>query len=71
MSNKAGQRFIKLKKVIELTSLSKSSIYNKMKDGTFPSNIPTTENGSVGWIESEILNWIQEKINAARGTATQ
>ena len=30
------RRLIKLKKVVELTGLSRSSIYRKMKSGDFP-----------------------------------
>jgi len=51
-------RIIKLKEVMNLTSLSRASIYRYLKENTFPSQIKIGVR-SVGWKESEILDWIE------------
>ncbi|MEV9634019.1 AlpA family phage regulatory protein [Burkholderia pseudomallei] len=56
----------RLKRVCELTGLSRSSIYNRMDprspyyDATFPRSfsLSSTANGAVGWDEEEILAWV-------------
>lgn len=55
-------RFIRLKEVEELTGLKRATIYLYMKQGKFPQNVPLFGN-SVGWLESEIKQWMQNKIN--------
>ncbi|TVP09637.1 MULTISPECIES: helix-turn-helix transcriptional regulator [Shewanella] len=60
-------RLIKLKEVLNLTALSRASVYRMMADGKFPSSVSLGER-SVGWVEEEILNWIEERI-AARDTS--
>ncbi|MGK0269457.1 MAG: prophage regulatory protein [Cocleimonas sp.] len=54
-------RLIKLKEVMHLTALGRSSIYKMMEDKTFPKSINLGIR-SVAWIESEILEWIEEII---------
>ncbi|UKH19990.1 helix-turn-helix transcriptional regulator [Actinobacillus pleuropneumoniae] len=56
------QRFIKIDEVIAVTTLSETQIYRKMKAGEFPKNISIGANSKV-WLESEIQDWITEKIN--------
>ena len=58
-------RIMKRPAVEEATGLSRSSIYGKMKEGTFPQAIKLSER-SVGWIESEIQDWLHERISASR-----
>ena len=43
------------------TGLSRSTIYDLMKDHKFPRQVPLGEK-SVGWLESEIQNWIAERV---------
>lgn len=52
--------------VQEITGLSRSSIYEKMKKGNFPKAIKLGER-AVGWIEAEVLDWLQEQIKRSRG----
>jgi prophage regulatory protein len=54
-------RLIKLKEVIEKTSLGRSTIYELMAKGTFPKQVSLGAK-SVAWIESEVDDWIMEKI---------
>ena len=46
-------RLIKLKEVINLTALSRSLIYKKMKEGLFPKSVSLGDR-AVAWVESEI-----------------
>jgi prophage regulatory protein len=54
-------RLIKLKEVIEKTSLGRSTIYEFMTKGTFPKQVPLGAK-SVAWLESEVDDWIMERI---------
>jgi len=50
-----------------MTGLSRSAIYALIADGQFPAQVnlgPRT----VGWVESEIFDWIESRI-AARANA--
>jgi len=58
-------RILKLQKVKEKSGKCRSSIYQGVKDGTFPAPIKLGERG-VGWIESEVDNWIEARIKASR-----
>lgn len=49
-------RFMREKDVIEVTSLSHSTIWRAMKDGRFPRPILISP-GRVGWRESAIITW--------------
>ena len=43
------------------TGLSRSSIYLRVSDGTFPK--PVSLGGrAVGWIESEVQQWLEQRI---------
>ncbi len=56
---------IRLNKVISITGLSKSSIYEMMSKGYFPKNVRIGKR-AVGWIDVEIYNWIETKISLSR-----
>ena len=56
------QRIIRLSEVISRTGMSRSSIYERIKDGSFPSPIKIT-NHAVGWIEKEVDAWISDYGN--------
>ncbi len=64
-------RILRIKQVIELTGLSRSTIYSlldsksKRHDASFPKSIKLTEN-SVGWVSTEIYEWIESKVAASR-----
>ncbi len=52
---------LRLPAVKQRTGLSRSSIYLHIADGSFPAPISLGPR-AVGWIESEIDEWIAEKI---------
>ena len=56
---------LRLPSVKERTGLSRSTIYLKVSDGTFPSPISLGER-AVGWIEEEIQTWIDQQIKQTR-----
>ncbi|MGN8119753.1 helix-turn-helix transcriptional regulator [Labrys sp. 22185] len=51
------ERIIRMKTVQSRTGLSRSTIYRKIAEGTFPPQIKISINGA-GWHESEINRWI-------------
>lgn len=64
-------RILRLKQVIELTGLSRSTIYDLLNskstrhDTTFPKSIKLTE-CSVGWVEREVYEWIDSRVAKSR-----
>jgi len=69
----AAPRLLRLKEVIHLTGLSRSTIYAKMEDGTFPCQRKITPAVAV-WSEAEVIAWIAAVLaqaNDAAPTAAQ
>lgn len=69
MADKATQpqRFIRIKEVLSITSLSKSDLYRRISEGTFPAQVklgPMT----TAWQEGEVRAWMDARI-AERGAA--
>ena len=56
---------IKRKQVEARTALARSTIYQYVHAGTFPAPIGLGGK-SVGWIESEVNNWIEARIADSR-----
>lgn len=56
-------RIFRLKQVIEVTGLARSTIYKFVTDGAFPKPIPLGDR-CVGWLESEVENWISSKVKS-------
>jgi len=57
---------LRRKQVEGITGLSRSTIYAEMKAGRFPKQFQLTSKRSVGWLESEIVDFIQARIDASR-----
>jgi prophage regulatory protein len=64
--NSIYQKLLRLPQVKATTGLSKSSIYARISEGTFPKQIPLGPR-LVVWVESDIQNWISEQVSAGRG----
>jgi prophage regulatory protein len=48
------------------TGLARSSIYAAIAAGTFPPPIKLSAR-TVGWIESDVIAWFEERVAASRG----
>ena len=57
--------FLRRKQVETRTGLSRSTIYQYIKDGAFPKPVPLGPR-AVGWLESEVSDWIGERVKIAR-----
>ncbi len=53
------ERIIRIRTVLARTGISRSSLYRKMSDGTFPRQVKLGEHSS-GWHESAINLWIAD-----------
>lgn len=47
------------------TGLSRTSIYKRVSEGTFPKPI-ALGGRAVGWIEAEVNDWLAKRIAASR-----
>ncbi|QUE31395.1 helix-turn-helix transcriptional regulator [Francisella philomiragia] len=56
-------KILRLNQVVELTGTSKSTIYRWISNSQFPKPI-NLSSSSVGWLEADINDWIQSKIEA-------
>ncbi|MEZ8861755.1 AlpA family transcriptional regulator [Vibrio artabrorum] len=54
-------RFLRLKEVIALTGLGRSSIYKFMDENTFPKTV-SLGGRAVAWVESEIEEWMEQRL---------
>jgi prophage regulatory protein len=60
-----ARKLIRIRSVINVTGLSKSYIYDLSNRGLFPKSIQLVPGGtSVAWIESEIQDWIDSRIQS-------
>lgn len=51
----------RLKRVINVTGLSRTSIYNYMKEGSFPRPHKIGAR-SIGWNSHEVMSWVNAKL---------
>jgi len=58
-------KIIRLNEVKVITGLSRSTIYLRMAEGNFPQQI-SLGSRAVGWINSEVIDWIEQRINESR-----
>jgi prophage regulatory protein len=65
--NLGPSRVLRLPDVRQATGLSRSSIYAKAKDGTFPKPIPLGSAYAVGWLSDEVAAWLEEQVTRSRG----
>ena len=47
------------------TGLSRSTIYLRMAQGTFPKSIPLGPR-TIGWLEAEVEAWLQAQVASVR-----
>ena len=65
------KRFIRLPEVLTRTGFGTTSIYRKMEDGSFPRSVKlggppidpnVFDSRAIAWIEDEIEQWIESRI---------
>ncbi|PCD02435.1 AlpA family transcriptional regulator [Sphingomonas spermidinifaciens] len=56
-----SDRILRIKTVLERTGLSRSTMYRKMENGTFPKNIQISTR-CTGWRESAINEWLRNPV---------
>ena len=69
---KTKHRFIRLNEVLSRTGYGRTSIYRKMEDGSFPRSIKlggppvdpeAFDSRAVAWIEDEVDQWVESRID--------
>lgn len=58
---------LRRKEVQARTGLARSTIYLYIKEGLFPKPVALGPR-AVGWIESEVSDWIAERLKMTRGS---
>ncbi len=58
-------RILRRGEVEDRTGLSRSSIYNRIRQGTFPPSV-SLGGKAVGWPEAAVDSWIRAHIEAGR-----
>ena len=56
-------RLLPMPKVMDLTSLSKATVYRKVADGSFPAPFKIGKS-RVAWLEADIAGWIKTRTRA-------
>jgi prophage regulatory protein len=69
MATDAEDRLIRLPEVLQLSGLSRSAVYQKIRDGDFPQQVKTSTRSSA-WVLSEVIAWKNARI-AARDSGYQ
>jgi prophage regulatory protein len=59
MSTDSPARILRLKSVLERTGLSRSTLYRKMHDQTFPRALRISAR-CTGWRESDVEAWLRD-----------
>lgn len=68
MSN--TDKIIRLKTVLARTGLSRSTMYRKIAEGTFPTQVKISVHGA-GWRESAVNRWIDDPMSYQNESAAQ
>jgi prophage regulatory protein len=63
-----SQAILRLPAVKQRCGLSRSSIYLRISQGAFPKQV-NLGSRAVGWIESEIEEWLSRQIERSRKSA--
>lgn len=61
MDTQAPDRILRLKMVLERTGLSRSTLYRKIGQGSFPKQIAISAR-CAGWRESAVTDWMRNPM---------
>jgi prophage regulatory protein len=64
--NNHQAKLLRLNDVKGMTGLSKSTIYARISEGSFPRQIALGPR-LVVWLEADIQTWIKQQVSTARG----
>ena len=64
-SEASSRRFLRLPEVKHTVGLSRSAIYQKIKEGDFPAPVSLGER-AVAWLSDEIAAWMDARIGTSR-----
>lgn len=62
MQTEQTDRILRLKAVLNLTGLTRTTLYRRMQEGTFPKNVQISPR-CVGWRESAIKDWSRNPMS--------
>lgn len=63
-------RIIRINTVLARTGLSRSTLYRKIAEGTFPCQVKVSIHGA-GWRESSVNRWIADPIGYRKEQPSQ
>ena len=64
------RRILRLPNVLDRTGLSRSTVYLRVTEGRFPKPVSLGAR-AVGWIETEVEEWIARQIEGSRAMQGQ
>ena len=73
------KRFIRLPEVLTRTGYGRTTIYRKMEDGSFPRSVKlggpprdpnVFDSRAIAWIEDEVEQWIESRIEERDSVST-
>jgi prophage regulatory protein len=64
------RRILRLPNVLDRTGLSRSTVYLRVTEGRFPKPVSLGAR-AVGWIETEVEEWIARQIEVSRTIRSQ
>ena len=65
-SQDSAPRIIRLPAVLQVTGLSRSTLYELDKAGKFPTKVQLSTR-AVGWVQDEVDSWIASRVAARDG----
>ena len=61
MTSDTPDRILRIEAVLERTGLSRSTLYRKVQDGTFPKQLKISER-CAGWRASAVTAWLRSPM---------
>lgn len=58
-------KLLRIQEVQERVGLCRSTIYERMRQGTFPASVPIGDK-AVRWLEQDIEDWIDQHVQKRR-----